>query len=139
MMKRMSSRPSGPLNIWGFKMNNKLKLIASIAFAVALFFGASQTVNAQYGNHCYHSGYPAYRASYGYGYGYSNPYPGYSSYAAYPAYSTYYAPRVYSGTSLYVGPGYTTARVVVPQYYPAYRPAVVATPYGPMPGVRIGF
>ncbi|MFO0943502.1 MAG: hypothetical protein U0930_22430 [Pirellulales bacterium] len=111
-------------------MRSKIKFVAAVAvFALALVFTAGDA-NAQYGHHCH----PGYRASYGYSY--AMPY-GYSSYySGYPGYSSYYSTGLYSG--VYMGPGYTTARVVVPQPYPVYRPVM---PYIPAPGIgiRIGF
>jgi hypothetical protein len=126
-------------------MNNKLKLFV---FAVLLtgFAVFAEQANAQYGN-CnrgYGVGYGAY--NYGYsapmGYGYSS----YSSrYGGYPGYSSYYAPQLYTGSSLYVSPGYySVSRVAVP-VYPVYRPIVVPVPVAPRvmpaPGItfRVGF
>lgn len=112
-------------------MRSILKVVAAVAvFALVLAVGANDA-NAQYGHHHCH---PGYRASYGYSY--AVPY-GYSSYySGYPGYSAYYSSGLYSG--IYMGPGYTATRVVVPQPYPVYRPAM---PYVPATGIgiRIGF
>ena len=122
-------------------MNNKLRssVIAGLFVGLVVFF--QQSANAQYGcNHGYSAGYQ----SYGYGYAMPLGYSGYSSYyAGYPGYSSYYSPQVYTGTSLYVSPGYySAARVVVPAY-PAYRPVVPVYRPRVMPvpavGLRIGF
>jgi hypothetical protein len=129
-------------------MNHKLKYLA-VAILFVGFSILAQPANAQYGYGTCNRGYGAsYGAGYGsFRYGYSAPIGyGYSSYyAGYPGYSSYYAPRIYSGTSLYVSPGYySAARVVVPAY-PVYRPVIVPTPLGPavrpVPGIgiRIGF
>lgn len=116
-------------------MNRTLKMLASCVLAALVYVGISDTAKAQWGVGC-RPVVPAYGVGYAYGYGVPNY--GYSAfYGGYPGFA---APRVYTGSSLYVGPGfYGTARPVVTPFYPAYRPAFVGTPFGHVPGVRVGF